>query len=260
LGLLCGAFAPTGAVAQSIPVIDWKNGAAQAAVTQLNGATHLFTTTFRGVNDVTINELSGSVTSIWADTFTASPGNNPSYLTSFIGTTGTNTGNGTAGQMNLLETSSSPSIANQLQFDFAIPLDSNSRIVVADVDSNERYTFQAYHFNGSSYVALSLSGWAAQNFTGQTGITPNGTWPTWTLDVPTTTGTLTGSSGAMNEPVVVLTPSQTVDRLVFTRPGEAGGSAEIQIMQVPEPSGFMLMCSTAAVWSCFSRRRAGTPR
>lgn len=229
--------------AQSLPTIEWKNGSGQGAVATLNSGAN-FVTDFRGTNDVTITELSGSVNSVYQDNFGgASSGNNPDYLKTFVGNSATNTGDGGAGHVRLLETAlTAGAAANSLQFDFLVPLDANSRILIADVDLSEVYTIQAYHYNGTNYVALSLTGWSIQNYTGQTGAAPNINWPTWN----STTGTLTGNSPSpLNEPSVVLTPDQSVDRLVFTKQFQAtSGSAGIQIFQVPEPSSSALVLLT----------------
>ena len=236
-------------------VISWTNDSSQTALSVLNGGSS-FVTNFIGTNDVTITQLSGNVNSVYMDAFGgASSGNNPSYLTDFVGSSAANTGDGLAGHMKLLETALvADAPTNALQFDFASSLNGNSRIVIADVDLAENYTLAAYHWDGSSYVQLSLSGWTHETFSGKTGASPNSNWAVWDAS----TGTMTGNSPApMNEPLDVFTPDQAVDRVVFTKLNQStAGSAGIQIVQVPEPSGIILIGSGAVVGMLRRKRRS----
>jgi hypothetical protein len=199
-------------------------------------------TSFQGTNDVTITQLAApSFYSYFQAEFGgASPGNNPGYLTGFVGSGLNNTGDGSPGRLFLLGLNSE-SASNQpkLQFDFTIPLDATDRLLISDIDRSEKYKIEAFHFTGSGYQPLSLTGWIHESFSGETGIPPNATWPTWNSGL----GTLTASvSTALTEPVDAFTPNQSVDRLIITR--LAGGTTadiEIQFISVPEPSPFVLI-------------------
>ncbi len=234
IGLCVAAAALLGspAYAQNIPAVHLINDASQDAKTVLNSGVP-FTTDFRGSGDVVITELAGTVNSLYADNYGGStPGNNPGYLTTFVGATANGTGSGTAGGFSLLETNyGAPYLS--LQYDFAQPLTSADRILVADTDNAEQYQVQAYRLVNGAYQAVSLAGWVHESFSGQTGTTPNASWPIW----DPTTGTLTSNTGGaghlLNEPLDVLTPDQPVDRIVFTKLDGSDGSAAIQIIEVP---------------------------
>lgn len=248
-----GTLGTTSLRSQTVPAIGWKNQAGLNAVTTLNAGS-TFTTNFRGTNDVSITELLGQVNSVYRDDLGGtSPGNNPVALKTFMGSAVLNNGDGIAGHMKLLETAVSANAPeNSLRFDFTIPLDRESRIVIADVDLSEVYTIQAYQFYGGSYHLISTAGWTATNFTGQMAMIPDATWPTWDGNA----GTLTGNSpNPMNEPFTWLAPDQAVDRLVFTKRFQSlAGSAGIQVIQVPEPSALALVFF-AGVSSIIRRRR-----
>src|SRR5213075_1960515 len=82
------------------PAVHAINDAGQHVDTALNNS-QLFVTDFRGVNDVTIT-ATGHVPSATVDSFPASPGNNPAYLSNFIGSPATGTGDGTLGRVGYL--------------------------------------------------------------------------------------------------------------------------------------------------------------
>ena len=231
------------ACAQNIPAVHLVNDSSQDAMTVLNSGAP-FTTDFRGTNDVTLTATSGEVHSVYTDHYGGStPGNNPGYLTSFVGTTSTGTGDGTAGGFELLETNfGAPNLS--LRYDFAQPLTSVDRILIADTDNDEQYQVQAYRLVNGAYQAVSLTGWIHESFSGQTGTTPDATWPSW----DPATGILTSNAGGvghnLNEPLDVLTPDQPVDRIVFTKLTGDTGTAVIQVIEVPAadialPSAFL---------------------
>ena len=219
------------ACAQTIPAVHLINQSSQNAMAVLNSGAP-FTTDFRGTNDVTITPLAGTVNSdVYMDNYGGStPGNNPSYLTTFVGATANGTGSGAAGGFDLLETNLGGTNLS-LQYDFAQPLTSVDRIIVADVDNDEQYQVQAYRLVNGEYEAVSLAGWVHESFSGQTGTTPDATRASW----DPATGTLTSNAGGaghnLNEPLDILTPDQPVDRIVFTKLAGSDGSAEIQVVE-----------------------------
>jgi len=202
-------------LAQDIAVVHWVNDAGQDAYSVLN-TNGVFITDFKGINDVTVTPLtSDSVWELNIDVFGGtSPGNNPVYLTGFLGVSSNGTGDGVAGDFEDLYMTSAAS--GTLQFDFSQPLTPQDRILLVDVDGVEQYLLQAYAFNGSSYVQeTNLAGWTAQDFSGTTGITPNSSWPVWN---PTNGTVSSGASGAnLNEELFVLTPDQNISRLVVAK-------------------------------------------
>jgi len=101
-----------------------------------------------------------------------------------------------------------------LQFDFSQPLTPQDRILDIDTDGPEEYLLQAYVFNGSSYVQVSMAGWTAQDFSGTTGVMPDSRWPVWN---PGTGILASGTSEDLNEELFVLTPDQNISRLVVSK-------------------------------------------
>jgi hypothetical protein len=204
-------------------VVHWINSASQSALTVLNsGGT--FTTDFKGSGDVAIKLVSGTLNSLYGENFAASPGNNPSWVTGFIGSSAQGTGSGAPGHWTVLETTSPSTNLSSVQFDFSRPLLPGDRILLLDCDSNEQYHIEAFLKSGGDYNVESLAGWTFESYTGQTGITPNNQWPTWQSGG----GLLTAStSGNLNEPLDVLVPDARVDRIIFSKLS-GGGSGEIQ--------------------------------
>ena len=162
--------------AQDIAVVHWINGAGQSAQTVLN-TNGVFITDFKAQNDLTVTRLTSDLVSVTSDVLGgASPGNNPVYLTGYLGVSSNGTGDGVVGD--LADLNMTADVTGSLQFDFSIPLTPQDRILLVDVDGLEQYLLQAYAFNGSSYVQeVNLAGWTAQDFSGTTGITPNSSWP-----------------------------------------------------------------------------------
>jgi hypothetical protein len=224
-GFAFGFFDP--ARAQNFPVVHWINDAGQDGATALN-TNGVFITDFKGHNDVKVTALtSDEVFASW-DTFGSPPGNNPAYLTNFLGVASNGTGDGsTPGYLvNLNMTSDN---AGSLQFDFSIPLTPQDRVLIIDVDGPEQYLIQAYTLSGSSYVSANLTGWNAEDFSGSTGITPNNQWPVWNAS----TGTLTsGTTANLNEELFTLTPDQNISRLVVTKQNGASWSTDITFVSV----------------------------
>lgn len=214
--------------AQTIPVIHWINGSNHAIAITNPGDT--FTTNFRGTNDVTVTLLSGNTTGPFIDVYGgATPGNNPSYLTNFVGQASNGTGDGTLGDLNHLGTTGGSSGA--LQFDFTQPVTSADRLIFNDIDFNESYMIQAFQKIGTNFVQVSTAGWTNLDYSGHTGITPNSLWPIWNG----ANGTLTSNtSSGLNSDVNVLIPDASLDRLVVTKTSGAGASTDFQ---VAEPSG-----------------------
>jgi hypothetical protein len=218
-------------LAQDVAVVHWINEAGENAQSVLN-TNGVFTTDFKGVDDLTVTPLASDSVTTNIDVFGGtSPGNNPVYLTGFLGVSSNGTGDGVAGDIEDLDMTSTASGA--LQFDFSDPLTPQDRILLADLDGVEQYLLQAYSFNGSSYVQeTSLSGWTAQDFSGTTGITPNSTWPVWD---PTSGTATSGAGGAnLNEELFVLTPDEDISRLVVSKQstGASGQTTAITFLSL----------------------------
>lgn len=200
-------------------VVHWTNNAAQDVITTLSGG-DVFTTNFKGTNDVQVSLVSGALPDLYEEFFGApNQGTNPSWVTDFIGNAMHGTGDGTAGVWQMLEPSRS---ASKLQFDFSVPLKVGDRLLIADVDNTETYQIEAYKRVGSEYMLTPVTGWLNQPFSGQTGITPDSRWPTWT------NGFITGSGSALFEPLNVLVVDGAVDRIVFTNQGNPDGTPALQ--------------------------------
>lgn len=207
-------------------VIRWINGANQNAGTVLNSG-GIFTTSFRTANDVTATRLSGTLGGLFTDNFGGStPGNNPSYLTTFVGSTASGTGDGVVGHMGFLDLGGGAT--SSAQFDFAQPLTSVDRLLFVDADSTEQYHIEAYALVGASYVPLGLSGWTYEVFSGQTGVVPDSRWPTWNA----ANGLFTAGTSGLNEELSVLTPDQPVSRLVISKTTGAGASTGFQVIEL----------------------------
>ena len=217
--------------AQNLPVVHWINAAGQDAATVLN-TNGVFVTDFKTHNDLTVTRLTAGEVSLFTDVFGgATPGNNPAYLTNFVGVTNNGTGDGIAGDIEDLDMSFYDA-TETLQFDFLSPLTPQDRILLIDVDGPESYLLQAYAVNGSGSNQVSFVGWNAQDFSGTTGMTPNSQWPVW----DPTNGTLTsGTSANLDEELFVLTPAQNINRLVISKQSGANWSTGITFLSLPTP-------------------------
>src|SRR5471032_2085033 len=102
--LLCVALSNAGiADAQNIAAAHWINESAQSGATVLNGG-GVFTTDFKGTNDLTVTPLTTDPVTYFVDFFGGTtPGNNPAYITNFVGSSANGTGNGTPGDIGDLE-------------------------------------------------------------------------------------------------------------------------------------------------------------
>ena len=234
----------------TIPAIHWINDSSQSVANVLSSGS-AFTTDFKGTNDVTLTQLG------WIDpnpndyinqnndgenTVINGVGNNPSYLTGFVGSPQYGTGNGTVGVVNTLWTTSNGTNRSSYQFDFAQGFTPNDRLLIFDVDGREQYQIQAYVKNGAGYSPVSVSGWTVIPYTGKMGTLPNSSWATWDPNAGTFTSNVWGSDGNVNSPLDVLIPSQSVDRVVITETeGEINSVAGIQFVSVPEPSTLVLL-------------------
>jgi hypothetical protein len=227
--IVCATFSPSSV--RAVSVIRWINGSNENGSTVLNSGS-TFTTSFRTANDVTATRLSGALGALFTDNFGgATPGNNPSYLTSFVGSTVSWTGDGTAGHVGFLDFGGGAT--SSAQFDFSQPLTSADRLLFVDADSTEQYHVEAYALVGASYVPLSLGGWTYETFSGQTGVTPDSRWPTWNA----ASGLLTAGTSGLNEELSVLTPDQQVSRLVISKTTGAGASTGFQVIEVTGTTG-----------------------
>jgi hypothetical protein len=231
--------------AQSQSTIHWTNNAGQGAVSVLNSSS-TFVTSFKLTNDLSIKMLSGTVMTNEVLAFSgSSPRYNPWYLLNFTGYPTNGTGNGAQGAILMLKTSPDSSIACSIQFDFTSPLTPRDHILVTDVDSGEAYSFAAYTRNGANYTQVSLTNWTYENYSGQMNQVPGSDWPIW----DSTNGTLTATVTLNNtEPLSVLTPGQSIDRLVFTRLATGGinAFAHFQILAEPKPTGKTTLTITPA--------------
>lgn len=202
-------------------VIHWTNSASQDGIAVLN-ANGVFTSNFKGSNDVQVSKPSGPASDIFVETFGGgTPGNNPVWVTNFVGNTAQQTGDGTPGRWGMLEPSSS---AGSFRFDFSIPLGPGDRMLIADVDQSEKYQIKAYTLVGGNYVAAPLGGWGHQAYSGQTGVAPDARWAVWAP----ADGTLTSTGNSLAEPLDVLAPDQNIDRVEFINFGGGGGTPAIQ--------------------------------
>jgi hypothetical protein len=240
LTTLFGFTLPLAAFCQAGEVAQLINGSNQNIATALNGG-HAFVTNFQGVNDLAVTMNSGGdMDANYVDHFVGgATSNNPGYITGFVGSSANGTGDGTSGGFNLIQQTA----GTTLTFDFSIPLTSSDHFLVADVDNDEKYSMTAYTLSGGVYSAVSLTGWTLNAYTGQMGILPNSDWPTWN---PTggglTTGTFTSNDDVnLNEPLDVLTPNQSISRIVFTEiQGDGTPGLQFYAASVPEPSSLVL--------------------
>jgi hypothetical protein len=208
---------------QAQSAVHWINHAGKDALTVLNSGSN-FVTDFKAVGDVTVKVLASGVNSTYQDQFGGpAPGNNPPYITDFVGDSGTGTGNGIPGNIVLLETRAA---AGSIQFDFLSPLTPHDHILIADADFSETYGIQAFVYTSSGYSLASLLHWPYENCSGQTGQVPDSNWAAWNPS----TGIITATPSGLNEPLLVLTPDQPVDRIIFSRYAGGSGTAEIQFM------------------------------
>jgi hypothetical protein len=237
LAVLCMMGFANIAQGQNLPVAHWINAAGSNVVSVLNANLNLpaaFVTDFKGHNDLKVTRLTADrVTSVYTDAFGgSSPGNNPAYLTNFVGASNNGTGDGTKGHFHNLEMTTNAT--GTLQFDFAEPLTSYDRILLTDTDQNEQYSLQAYYIDGVVSNQVSFVGWPATNYSGQTGITPDARWPIWNP----AQGTLVsgGTLGTdLNEELFVLTPAQNISRLIITKQSAAVFTTEINFISLQVP-------------------------
>jgi hypothetical protein len=254
------------AQAQNEPVLQWNLNLQQIGqsillYTNENGGVYPsnsgYQVSFKGSNDVTITEP-GSTQGLprlplFTDSFGAGnsggAGNNPAYFANFVGCSSNNTGDGIAGDMTLLQVGAQlPSV----QFDFADPLTTADHIIIGGADNNEEYQIQAYTLSDGTYTPASLTGWTVEEFSGQTGITPDSTWPTFDASNGDLISNANGAN--LNEPLTVLTPDQPIDQITFTQiGGTAGSDTGIQFISVPEPASVSLVGLFSVV--VLSRRR-----
>ena len=217
----CALMVSASVACQAETVIHWTNSASQDGITVLN-ASGVFTSDFKGSNDIQVSKLTGPASDIFTETFGGStPGNNPLWVTNFIGNAAQQTGDGTPGRWSMLEPSSS---AGSFRFDFSIPLGPGDRMLIADVDQSEKYQIKAYTLVGGNYVPAAVTGWGHQAYSGQTGVIPDARWAVWAP----ADGTLTSTGNSLGEPLDVLAPDQSIDRVEFINFGGGGGTPAIQ--------------------------------
>lgn len=215
--------------AHNSPVAHWINDAGLDAATVLN-TNGVFVTDFKTHNDLTVTRLTADAVSLYTDVFGgATPGNNPAYLTNFVGVINNGTGDGIAGDIEDLDMTSDST--GTLQFDFLFPLTPQDRILLVDVDGSEAYLLQAYAINGSASNQVSFVGWPTNDYSGTTGIIPDASWPVWNPAA----GTLSGTSGNLDEELFVLTPAQNINRLVISKQSGANWSSCITFVSLQTP-------------------------
>ena len=237
--------------AQNYPVVHWINDSGLDAGTVLN-SNGVFLTDFKAHNDFRVTPLSSDPVTLSPtvansiDIFGgASPGNNPSYSTQFVGVPYNGTGDGVVGDIEDLTMTFDNTGA--LQFDFLSQLTPQDRVLLIDIDGPEQYLLKAYVLNGTNYNQVSMAGWTPQDFTGTTGELPNSTWPIWTG----TNGTAySGASGLnLDEELFVLTPDQNIDRLQIYKLAGSGWATAITFetasSALTTPAAFSLQASVS---------------
>jgi hypothetical protein len=91
---------------------------------------------------------------------------------------------------------------------------------------------QAYLISASSSNQVSFVGWPTDDFSGETGIIPDGRWPVWNPAA----GILTsGTSQDLNSPLFVLTPAQNINRLVITKQSGYNWDSGITFLSLQTP-------------------------
>ena len=181
-----------------------------------------FLADFKGNEDVTVTKLTGDLGSDFLDTFGGDyRAGNPDYITNFVGSLTNGTGDDVAGDLFCIQTTYGLS----LQFDFTLGLTTNDHFLLIDCDNEERYQIQAYVKSGASYNQVSLTGWDVQNFPGSTQDLSLGDAPLWSPG----TGIFQAAGQPLNEPLTILTPDQTIDRVIVTQTASTG-SADIQFV------------------------------
>ena len=209
------------------PAIHLVNGSGQEMTVVLNGGS-LFTTDFKGVNDVTVTKLAGIADPAFLDKFGGVYAtNNPDFIVQFTGAKNTGTGDGVGGDILDMQTSG----GLVLQFDFARRFTPGDRLFLVDVDNDERYQVQAYARSGTGYTRVSVAGWSVRNYAGQTQKAPDASWPVWNP----TNGVLASQGGGFNSEIVALAPDQPVDRVVVSQvasgsPGSTDYNATFQFV------------------------------
>jgi hypothetical protein len=217
--------------AQNLPSAHWVNGAGQNAATTLN-TNVVFITDFKAHDDLKVTRLTTNSYVLYTGTNGgATPGNNPAYITSFVGMTNNGTGDGIAGDIQCLDMANEAT--GSLQFDFLYPLTPHDRILMIDVDGLEQWQLLAYTITGSSTSLVSFAGWRAEDFSGMTGIIPDARWPVWDW----ANGIVSGGGSGINlrSELFVLTPAQNIDRLIITKLGVFNWRAALTFLSVQTP-------------------------
>ena len=191
--------------------------------------TQTFTTSFLGVNDVTITPSVTTPSSDYVlhvgDSFppvtsaNESTDNNPSTVTSFVGSplppgqALQGTGTGLAGSIFSLLMSD----GNSITIDFkATALPAGSLICFGDIDGTEKVTVTA-----SGPGKIDMSSWKNIPYSGTSNETPTGKWATWSGSGDT--GTWTAGGKDLSGPLNVLEVGQSVNQLVISESGGDGG-------------------------------------
>jgi hypothetical protein len=140
-----------------------------------------------------------------------------------------------------------------IRFDFSVPLDNSSYIILDDVDLNETMTLKAYDSGGT---LLPLSAWIFSKFD----IHPptDNVGPTWTVDNATNIGTMTSDGVSTDQWAAFIKPAlgQSISRIDATVAQQNGGFEFAFAQAIPEPSSLALLGLAGCVGMYCLRQRA----
>ena len=101
-----------------------------------------------------------------------------------------------------------------------------------DLDGAEQYLLQAYFISGSVSNQVSFAGWSGASYSGYMGIVPDSRWPIWD---PATGTLVSGTAEDLNWDLFVLTPGQSINRLVITKLSGTDWATFIDFVSLQNP-------------------------